>query len=392
MKETTDSSALDPHALTLALARANVFSFDSLDANHAGHLSSQQMKVVLETFGFAILIPVCFLGMIGAGIVGFLSLQQGFSEQNVGSMVEGVIFIIVAVMCLVGTGLLINRTKSNGTDKYLSERRIRQLLQMPIDLVRGRVAMVEGSTIPHVEEISTNDHDGTGNTNYYYSYSVAGTSFGVDYEGYRALPKWGAQCRVYYLPWSKAMLNIEVMDTASLNVEVPDTATDEILKTSGPAAGGQTVVQVTGPNRRTAHAQSELAAADSIARPLAVFAARLAFGNSKATEIQSRLSDAPPSMSADLTASPVYTQALQVAGADSHVLAELGEPIQPLPGVTGSTSRKNDPAMTELVIPISGARKHGTLYVTARQNKGAWDFYRLEVKVDGKAEFIPLGG
>jgi hypothetical protein len=85
--------------------------------------------------------------MIGAGAVGFLSLQHGFSVPNdVGSLAEGRVLLPVGLLFLIGAGVLINQTKRTGTDKYLSQRRFIQLFLMPIDLIRGHVASVEGST------------------------------------------------------------------------------------------------------------------------------------------------------------------------------------------------------------------------------------------------------
>jgi Cytochrome oxidase complex assembly protein 1 len=387
METTTDASALTPHALTQELARANKLSLDSLDANHAGHLSSQQMKVVLETFGFALVLPVVFLGLIVACGAGFFALQHGFSDQNTGDLAQGGVLLVIGALLLIGVGLLINQIKRTGTDKYLSQRRIFQLFLMPIDLIRGQVASVEGSTTPEVATITQRergniDYDPTA-THHYYSYRVAGTEFEVSEESYNAFPKSGVRCRIYYLPLSKALLNVEVMDTAPLNVQMADS----------PESETQTPDAIPAPDRRKAQAELRLESIDAaVVRPLGTLAARLALGNSQASEIESRLSHPRRSMSTDITSSPIYTQALQIAGADSRVLAELGEPIKPLPGVTGSTQSKNNVVvMADLVIPISGARKRGKLYVTARQNDGMWEFSRLEVKVDGNADVMPLG-
>jgi hypothetical protein len=325
-------------------------------------------------------------------MLGFSAVQNGFSSADAGNLVKGGILLAVGLLFLVPIGSLINGTKRTGADKYLTERRLGQLFLMPIDLVRGRVANVEGSTTARVTEITQGTGAEPSDTRYYYSYRVGATDFEVSEEGYKTLPTWGAQCRVYYLPLSKALLNIEVMDTAPLSVQVPDTVADDIQKPSELASGAQTPDSDAALNARTARAEELITSADSVIRPLANLGARLAFGDSKASEIESRLSHMPRSMTFDLTSSPVYAQALQVAGADSHVLAELGDPIRALPGVAGSTSRKNGAVVTDLEIPIAGPHKRGTLYVTARENAGQCEFHRLEVKVDGKGNLIPLGG
>ncbi len=119
--------------------------------------------------------------------------------------------------------------------------------------------------------------------------------------------------------------------------------------------------------------------------------ARLALGRSQAERVKAVRAMNLGAMAGGLASSPVYQQALQVACADPRVVAALGEPIQAGARVTGSIERKNLEGRAELVIPLSGSRKRGTLYVSARQNQDVWQFYTLEVKVAGEAEPILLG-
>ncbi len=90
------------------------------------------------------------------------------------------------------------------------------------------------------------------------------------------------------------------------------------------------------------------------------------------------------------TSSPVYTEALQAARADSRVVLALGEPIQAGWLVTGSLEEQGISGDANLVIPISGSRKSGTLYAAARKGNGVWQFYTLAVRVDGENELITL--
>ncbi len=120
-------------------------------------------------------------------------------------------------------------------------------------------------------------------------------------------------------------------------------------------------------------------------------AARLALGRSQAERVKAMRSTHLGAMAGGLTSSPVYQQALQIACADPRVVAALGEPIQASSRVSGSIASKNQHAHTELVIPLSGPRKRGTLYASARKDTDVWQFYTLEVKVDGQAEAILLG-
>lgn len=92
----------------------------------------------------------------------------------------------------------------------------------------------------------------------------------------------------------------------------------------------------------------------------------------------------------DLTSSPVYIEALKAAQADSRVVQALGDPIQPGWLVTGSLEEQGISGDASLVIPISGSRKSGRLYASARKGNGVWQFYTLAVQVDGDNELIPL--
>ena len=90
------------------------------------------------------------------------------------------------------------------------------------------------------------------------------------------------------------------------------------------------------------------------------------------------------------TSSPVYIEALKAARADSRVVETLGEPIQPGLFVTGSMEEQGISGDANLIIPISGSRKSGTLYAAARKGNGVWQFYTLAVQVDGQDQLIPL--
>ena len=92
----------------------------------------------------------------------------------------------------------------------------------------------------------------------------------------------------------------------------------------------------------------------------------------------------------NFTSSPVYIEAVKAARADPHVLQALGEPIQPGWFVTGSIEEQGLSGDANLVIPIAGSRKSGTLYAAAREGNGVWQFYTLAVRVDGDNEIITL--
>lgn len=88
--------------------------------------------------------------------------------------------------------------------------------------------------------------------------------------------------------------------------------------------------------------------------------------------------------------SPVYTQAVKAAQSDTRVIQALGEPIQPGWYVTGTIEEQGISGDATMTIPISGPRKGGTLYASARKQNGLWQFYTLAVQVDGDNKVIPL--
>jgi hypothetical protein len=91
-----------------------------------------------------------------------------------------------------------------------------------------------------------------------------------------------------------------------------------------------------------------------------------------------------------MKSSPVYSRALQAAQADLRVTQALGEPIQPGWYVIGSIEEQGISGDATMTIPITGSRKGGTLYASARKQNGVWVFYTLAVQVDGADTIIPL--
>ncbi|MGQ9829301.1 MAG: cytochrome c oxidase assembly factor 1 family protein [Roseiflexus sp.] len=90
--------------------------------------------------------------------------------------------------------------------------------------------------------------------------------------------------------------------------------------------------------------------------------------------------------------SDVAQQALERAQRDPQVEASLGRPIEIgwfLP--TGSLSTNNDGSgEVNLTLPISGPRGSGRLYVSGVRTRGAWEYDRMVVTVDGTGQQIDL--
>ncbi len=88
--------------------------------------------------------------------------------------------------------------------------------------------------------------------------------------------------------------------------------------------------------------------------------------------------------------SSVYAEAMEAARSDPAVTSALGTPIDAGWLITGSLSEQGISGNADLVIPISGPRRGGTLYASAYKANGVWHFYTLAVQVDGDSELILL--
>jgi hypothetical protein len=91
-----------------------------------------------------------------------------------------------------------------------------------------------------------------------------------------------------------------------------------------------------------------------------------------------------------IKSSPVYMQAMKAAQSDPQVVGALGTPIDSGWLVTGSIEQQGISGDASLVIPISGPHGSGTLYASAREGNGVWQFYTLAVQLNGQNEVITL--
>lgn len=90
--------------------------------------------------------------------------------------------------------------------------------------------------------------------------------------------------------------------------------------------------------------------------------------------------------------SPSKAFQLAVARAQSNdeVVKALGAPITADAAATkGRLSEFGISGNADLIIPLSGANKKGTLYATGRKEDGEWKFYTLAVKVDDRIIRLP---
>ncbi|MCZ2154593.1 MAG: cytochrome c oxidase assembly factor 1 family protein [Bryobacterales bacterium] len=82
--------------------------------------------------------------------------------------------------------------------------------------------------------------------------------------------------------------------------------------------------------------------------------------------------------------------ALTRAQRDERVRAALGEPVEPGWLVTGHVESSGVSESANLVIPLSGPRGAGTLYLNAARTGGTWRYTVLEVEVKQSGERISL--
>ena len=91
-----------------------------------------------------------------------------------------------------------------------------------------------------------------------------------------------------------------------------------------------------------------------------------------------------------------YTRALAQAKADPTLIAEMGSPIEAGWFVRGTIETRNQSGYANLMIPIYGPNKSGTLHVIAQKSNLVvfgtqdWDILLLEAKIDGRSEPIAI--
>ncbi len=189
-----------PDALTLDLARANHLDLDALAANHAGRLSFNQIRTILESVGVALLF---WIGLVGLGLTAVVAFGAISSQDWLG-MITPCGLGIVLVFAIGG---LYNLQRRVGGNKYT--QRFRTLALVIPDLVMGQVASAEGMTTRQIESDGKDPTDSSDAGESYW-YCAGDVKTCVDKEGYLAFPKDGLECYLYFLPRSKALVNLRV--------------------------------------------------------------------------------------------------------------------------------------------------------------------------------------
>src|SRR5882672_9217001 len=93
---------------------------------------------------------------------------------------------------------------------------------------------------------------------------------------------------------------------------------------------------------------------------------------------------------ASIKSSDIYRESLTRAKSNAAVVQELGEPIEAGWQISGNINVSGNSRNADVKIPISGPKKGGAIYATAKKKQGKWDFSALEVEIEGKTERINL--
>jgi hypothetical protein len=175
---------------TMQLIVAHGFSPEALEANRAGILTPEQARSVTRRGNLAILVGFALgLFLLITGIIGLKS-PQFFADQ----------------VPLGSTGLVAYLSIGGGV--VILVLAVLFALSLPADLLGRRVASRESLIRKYVTTSSTSD----GDSQSAYHYRVDRLRFDVGRVAYDMLDP-GRRYRVYYLPRTKILVNLEPIDT-----------------------------------------------------------------------------------------------------------------------------------------------------------------------------------
>ncbi len=187
-KVVLSAEALEPimeekvtESLTKILAEVNQFSLEALPDNHRGKLHRSQLKQFIPSIIVSLLLVLIPVGIVVYQVI-YQSLSLDLGDLDTGMLILGVVFL---ALVLVG---------------------LYRLVSLLSDMMGGWVESVEGIGMKKVEV----KEDAEGDTSTYYYYVVGDMEFQVKKPAYRAFEE-HREYRVYYMPSSKQMVNIEVL-------------------------------------------------------------------------------------------------------------------------------------------------------------------------------------
>ncbi len=206
--------------IMLKVASANRFDTEALQTNREGRLTFSQFGQACK----AILINLFFFASILALMV---AVAIGFSAISSHEYPQAMLPCGGAVVMLFVTGWIFTKRTGLGVERYGAGEKLLTLFRrflLPLDLILWRVSMLEGE----VEKDKTvytmaagarssnslrdpKDYSATPTRRYSYFYRIGDAGFTATEEGYNVFPDHPPKCRIYYLPLSKVMVNLEVL-------------------------------------------------------------------------------------------------------------------------------------------------------------------------------------
>ncbi len=216
---------LSPETLTRKIAEANHFDYEALAGNRSGRLDFSQVFNALQVIGIVFIMLVALVWLM-------VNLPSGVTYLNSGEYQQALLpcgSSIVGIILMLGLFLL---GKKISFERY-SVKNIFELprrLLLIFDLLRGRVEIFEGlvsrDEVITTYESSTSQSFSKRQTRHTYFYLTAKDvstkpegvfsftvkdAFKVSEEGYDVFPANPQNCRLYYLPLSKVIVNLEVL-------------------------------------------------------------------------------------------------------------------------------------------------------------------------------------
>nr|WP_306469780.1 cytochrome c oxidase assembly factor Coa1 family protein [Oscillatoria laete-virens] len=91
-----------------------------------------------------------------------------------------------------------------------------------------------------------------------------------------------------------------------------------------------------------------------------------------------------------MRSSEPYQEAFRLAQENPVVVEALGTPLKERFFMTGNISVSGSGGKADLVIPVSGPKGKGTIYLDAERNLGKWHFNDLLIEIDSDSQRIPL--
>jgi hypothetical protein len=91
-----------------------------------------------------------------------------------------------------------------------------------------------------------------------------------------------------------------------------------------------------------------------------------------------------------IKSSYVYQETMTRLRSNPVMVRELGEPIEAGWRINGAINVSGDSGKADVIIPVSGPKKSGAVYVIAIKKRGKWDFSSLEVEIEGEPQRINL--